>query len=253
MHQDAIREEFTYQAASFGSSPAMTSAETLGALVEMAPEDSGASWIEIACGPGLISRALGRRVKSVTGVDLTEAMLAQARRAAGEEGVENVSFLLGDATSLEFDDSSFDGAITRFSFHHIPAPVRVLREMARVVRPDGWIVLGDQITDDDPEGAAWHQEIERLRDPTHWASQRLAVLREMGAATGLQLDDERLIPIDIDFEEWLGRGSGGPEAAALIDQLLAERPQGAESFQVRDSPQGRRLHQHYWLARWRRP
>ena len=75
----------------------------------------------------------------------------------------------------------------------------------------------------------------------------------MGAAVGLELDEERLIPIDIDFDGWLGRGSGGPTAAALIDQLLNERPAGAESFQVVDQGKGRRLLQRYWLSRWRRP
>lgn len=253
MHQDAIRQEFTYQASSFGTSPAMTSAETLGALVEMVPDDPKGSWVEMACGPGLISRAMSGRVGSVVGIDLTEAMLEEAERAARAEGVQNVSFVLGDAASVDFEDASFDGTITRFSFHHIPAPIRVFREMARLVRPGGWVVIGDQITDDDPDGAAWHQEIERLRDPTHWASQRLSVLREMGAAIGLELDEESLIPINIDFDEWLSRGSGGPGAAPLIDRLLSERPEGAESFQVVDQGEGRRLLQRYWLSRWRRP
>jgi SAM-dependent methyltransferase len=252
VHQDAIRHEFTHQASSFGNSPAMTSAETLGALIELVPEDPAAVWLEMACGPGLISRAMSPKVGSVVGVDLTEAMLREAERSAREEGIENLRFVLGDATLVDFEDASFDGAITRFSFHHIPAPIRVFREMARVVRPGGYVVIGDQITDDDPGGAAWHQEIERLRDPTHWASQRLSVLREMGGAIGLQLEEERLIPIDIDFDEWLGRGSGGPSAASLIDQLLSERPQGAESFQVVDRGEGRRLLQRYWLSCWRR-
>ena len=56
--------------------------------------------------------------------------------------------------------------------------------MARVVRPGGWVVVGDHLTDEDADAAAWHQEIERLRDPTHWASQTPARLRAMGEAAG---------------------------------------------------------------------
>ena len=48
------------------------------------------------------------------------------------------------------------------TFRH---PIRVSREMARVVRPGGWVVIGDQITDDDQGGAAWHQEIEVFATP----------------------------------------------------------------------------------------
>ncbi len=201
----------------------------------------------------MVSRAVAARTGTVTGVDLTPAMIEEAERKAQDEGLDNVSFLLGDATALDFTDGSFDGAITRFSFHHIPAPSRVLTEMARVVRVGGWLVVGDQVTDDDGEGAAWHQEIERLRDPTHWASQRLDRLREMGEEAGLELEAEHLVPIEISYEDWLARGSAGQTASPLIERLLAQRPGGAESFRVSPGAEGRRLHQRYWLGRWRRP
>ncbi len=253
MYEDSIREEFTHQSRSFGDSPAMSSEQTLGVFTELVPADPKARWLDIACGPGVVSRAVAARVGTVTGVDLTPAMVEEAERRALEEGIDNVSFLLGDATALDFTDGSFDGALTRFSFHHIPVPSRVLAEMVRLVCPGGWIVVGDQVTDDDGEGAAWHQEIERLRDPTHWASQRLGRLRAMGEEMGLELEEERLCPIEIDYEDWLARGSAGQSASPLIDKLLAERPEGAESFRVSGDAGRRRLHQRYWLGRWRRP
>jgi len=253
MYEDSIRAEFTHQSQSFGEAAAMSSEQTLGVLTELVPADPKARWLDVACGPGVVSRALAGRVGTVTGVDLTPAMVEEAERKAQEEGIANVSFLLGDATALDFIDGSFDGAITRFSFHHIPVPSRVLAEMARLVRPGGWVVVGDQVTDDDGEGAAWHQEIERLRDPTHWASQRRGRLRAMGEEVGLELEEERLVPIEIDYEDWLARGSAGQSASPLIDKLLAERPGGAEGFRVTPGPEGRRLHQRYWLGRWRRP
>jgi len=82
MYEDSIRDEFTHQSSSFGKAAVMTSAETLGALVELVSADSGASWLESACGTGLVSRALAGKVGSVTGVDLTPAMLEQAKRGA---------------------------------------------------------------------------------------------------------------------------------------------------------------------------
>jgi ubiquinone/menaquinone biosynthesis C-methylase UbiE len=133
-------------------------------------------------------------------------MLEKAAAGARAAGLENLSFAGGDATALEERDGTYDGAITRFSFHHIPFPQRVMDEMARVVRPGGWVVAGDHLTDGDAEAAAWHQEIERLRDPTHWASQTGERLLAMGEAAGLELDLERVVPIELDYEEWLGRG-----------------------------------------------
>jgi SAM-dependent methyltransferase len=254
MYEDSIREEFTHQSASFGKAAVMTSAETLGALVELVPADAEARWLESACGTGLVSRALAGKVGSVTGVDLTPAMLEQAESAAADEGIENAGFAVGDATALEFADGSFDGAVTRFSLHHIPVSGRVIAELARVVRPGGWVVVSDLVADEaDGEGAAWREEIERLRDPSHWACRTPEQLRGMGAEAGLALDHERLISYELDFDEWLARGSGGRAAGALVDELLAQRPEGAESFRVVGGDKGRRLHQRYWLGRWRRP
>jgi SAM-dependent methyltransferase len=254
MYEDSIREEFTQQSSGFGKAAVMTSAETLGALVELVPEDAGARWLESACGTGLVSRAIAAKVGSVTGVDLTPAMLEQARRGTADEEIENVDFSVGDATALEFADASFDGALTRLSLHHIPLSGRVVAEMARVVRPGGWIVVGDLVAaESDGEGAVWREEIERLRDPSHWFCRTPESLREIGSKAGLALDREQLLPLDIDFDDWLARGSGGRAAGPLVDELLAQRPGGTESFRVTAGDVGRRLNQRYWLARWRRP
>lgn len=253
MYEDSIREEFTHQSKSFGTSAAMTSAQTLDALIELVPEDPDARWLDVACGPGVISRAMAGRVGSVAGVDLTPAMVEEAQRRAREDGIDNVSFALGDATALDYADASFDGAITRLSLHHVPAPGRVLAEMARVVRPGGWVVVSDIAADSDGEAFAWREEIERLRDPSHWACRTPASLRRMGEATGLVAEREELVPVDIDFDDWLARGSSGLAVAGLVAGLLDEQPGGAESFRVVDGENGRRLLQRYWLCRWRRP
>lgn len=109
MYEDSIREEFTHQSKSFGPSAAMTSAQTLDALIELVPEEADSRWIDVACGPGVISRAMASRVGSVSGVDLTPTMVEEAERRAREEGIGNVSFAVGDATALDFADDSFDG------------------------------------------------------------------------------------------------------------------------------------------------
>jgi SAM-dependent methyltransferase len=252
-HSGAIRDEFAHQADSFARSAAMSLAETLDAVVELVPADSEARWVEVACGPGLIARAMAPRVGSVVGFDLTPAMIEKARAEAEAAGVENVSFELGDATALDLPDDSLDGAITRFSLHHIPAPVRVLEEMRRVVRPGGFVVAADHVTDDDGAAAAWHEEIERLRDPSHWACLTPARLAASGERVGLEPDLDRVIPFMIDFGEWLSRGSGGPAKAELNDRLLDEAPATAESFVVTGKGGERLLNLRNSLFRWRVP
>lgn len=125
--------------------------------------------------------------------------------------------------------------------------------MARVVRPGGWVAISDLVADQDGEAAAWREEIERLRDPSHWACKTPEQLRRMGAAAELVVEHEELVQVDIDFGDWLARGSGGAATAGLVARLLDEQPTSAESFRVVEAKDGRRLHQRYWIARWRRP
>ena len=167
--------------------------------------------------------------------------------------LENVRFEPGDATALQLPDASFDGAVSRFSLHHIPVPRRVVAELARVVRPGGWVLIGDHVTVEDGSAAAWQQEIERLRDPSHWSCLSPARIRALGQSAGLELDEERLIPLELDFDEWLTRASSDSKAAELIRLCLAERPVGTSSFKIVERDGGRQLQLVYSLTRWRRP
>jgi SAM-dependent methyltransferase len=231
----------------------MSLAETLDAVVELVPQDPAARWLEVACGPGLISRAMAPRVGSVRGLDLTPAMVEKARAEAAAAGVDNVSFALGDATALDLAADSFGGAITRFSLHHIPGPVRVLEEMLRVVKPGGLVIVADHVTDDDGAAAAWHEEIERLRDPSHWACLTVSRIEAMAERVGLEPDLDRLVPFRISYDEWLNRGSGGPGSAALIERQLGEAPAGVRSFVVSGEGDARVLALRNSLHRWRVP
>lgn len=253
MYEESIRAEFTHQTESFAGNEVARKAETLGALVELVPESPQAAWLEVACGPAAISRALAPRVGRVHGVDLTPAMIEKAAEEAAAEGLANVELSVGDATALELDDASFDGAVTRFSLHHIPAPWRVVAEMARVVRPGGWVIVSDFIADPDRGAYAAVEEIERLRDPSHWSCLTAPQLSAIGEGLGLELESEQLIPFDLDYEDWLRRGSGGPAAGELIERLLERLPGGSGCFRVFDADDGaRRLALVNSLTRWRR-
>lgn len=252
MYEESIRAEFTHQTDVFSRATALRQAATLGAVLDAVPADPEARWLEVACGAAMVGRALAPRVGSLQGVDMTPAMIERAREEAAAAGLENADFSLGDATAIEFEDGSFDGALTRFSFHHIPAPQRALEEMARVVRPGGHVIVADHARDEDPDVAAWVEEIERLRDPSHWACLTPSRMQSIAEAAGLALDRKQLIPFELDFEDWRDRSSGGPAAAPLIDRLLAEAPPGAEAFRVIGEGAERRLALINMVFRWRR-
>jgi len=85
----------------------------------------------------------------ITGIDIAEKMLPYAKKRADELGLA-VSLNEGDGQALSFPEDSFDTAVATFVFCSVPDPVLGLREMRRVVKPDGQILLLEHVRIDQP-------------------------------------------------------------------------------------------------------
>ena len=103
--------------------------------------------LEVGCGTGVIARALVKRqnfLRKVVGVDQSPAFIEAAIRFAIEEGVEEkVDFIVGDAHDLNIEDESFDVLIAHTLLSHVTDPMKVLKEVARLVRKGGHVVFFD--------------------------------------------------------------------------------------------------------------
>lgn len=251
-HARAVDQAFSRQAASFNASAVANSAQILETLADYARPQESQRWLEAACGPGVVSRRFAASAGSVHGVDATAAMVETARREAAAAGLDNVTFEVGDATSTSLPAGSFDGAVTRFSVHHIQVPSRLFAELARLVHPGGTVAVLDHLADDDPEARSWAQEIERLRDSSHWACLSAPRLRELGRHAGLQLAREQRFDFELDFEDWLHRGTDSQAARDLVERSLKEQPGDSDCFSVQDTPGGRVLRLQMWLGIWTR-
>jgi SAM-dependent methyltransferase len=146
-------------------------------------------------------------------------MVERARRTAVEAGLAKARFETGDALALPFPDGRFDIAISRLAIHHIPDAGAALCEMARVIRSGGRIGLFDMTTSEDVAEAAYHNEVERLRDPSHASALPLSELFRLIGRAGL--DADRLDTMDYEFEveDWTSgsprrSGRGGSEGSA---------------------------------------
>lgn len=105
-------------------------------------------FLEVGCGTGRISTGVAKYTDGITvkGVDLSTNMLKVAEKVAREEKVsDKVSFAEADAKALPFDDNSFDAVFCHNMLHHIPEPLPVLKEMARVVKKDGAFLVRDLV------------------------------------------------------------------------------------------------------------
>lgn len=103
--------------------------------------------LEVGCGPGVFLPVLAQTVAPtgrVVGIDHSASFLHEARRrVVNTESGSLVSLQLADAYHLPFADASFDAAHAEHVLEHLEDPDAVLREMRRVVRPGGWVAVGE--------------------------------------------------------------------------------------------------------------
>ena len=184
-HNATVVDQFTRQADAFAAAPAIRDDQALDLLVTRCRADANDDSLDVACGPGLVVCAFAQVVRTATGIDLTPAMVRKGESLAAAKGLSNATFQVGDVSTLPFAQASFSVVTSRYAFHHLADPVRVLREMVRVCRPDGRVAVMDMIASDDVEKSERFNRMERLRDPSHVEALTLAALRQCILDAGL--------------------------------------------------------------------
>ena len=213
-HRERIVDQFTRQATPFSTAPGIRDERALALLVEASgagPEDTV---LDVACGPGLVVAAFARVARHATGVDVTPAMLARACEVTA--GLVNVTLDHHDVVPLPYPDATFSIVVSRFAFHHFEDPGAVLREMRRVCRPGGRVVLCDLTASDDPAKAAEFHRIEMLRDPSHVRALTLDELQGLFPAAGLAAPTATFYRLRFELEGLLERSFPRPEDVPTI-------------------------------------
>lgn len=233
-HKDTVREEFTRQAESFAAVGVLHNRERLDRLVNAINPAPDARALEIATGPGHVGMAMAARCREVVAVDITDAILAVAERARRERGLANVRFQRADADRLPFADGEFDIVFCRFAFHHFEDPAVALREMARVCRVDGRIAVEDLAASELPERAAFQDQVERLRDPSHTCALPISRLARMFGACALEIETVTTNEVVQSVEYWMSYSHTPPDRAAEVRAMFARDDQedlsGARPF-----------------------
>lgn len=206
------------------------SGRELQLVVELAAPMGTERVLDIGTGAGHTALALAPRVSSVVLTDPVPAMLVQARRVFGDAGQDNAEFVEATAERLPFPDASFDIVTTRLAAHHFDDVALAFREVARVLRAGSLFIFVDTLAPEDPESAAYQDEVETLRDPTH---KHIYTQREWIAfaeEAGLHVAKLEVVRKAHDFEPWLERG--GEDAAT--QERVRSRFLDAPASAVRD-------------------
>ena len=187
-------------------------------LVEEIGVEPGMKVLDLGCGDGTTALPAARRGADVLGVDIAANLVAAGNARASAEGLDNVTFREGDASNLEgIDDDSFDLVMSIFGAMFAPRQNDVAREMVRVTRSGGWIVMGNWIPGD-PTLVAQLLKIssaytppppEGFVSPMTWGNED--IVRERFGAAGIAAED-----INFERTTWYFRYPGPPTELLAI-------------------------------------
>ena len=220
-HQRLIVEQFSRQAVPFAEMPIHSNEEAdrlVLKTVGISPKDAV---LDIACGPGLITCVIAQVARHVTGIDITPAMIEQAKARQQTKGLTNVVWQVGDVLPLPFAAASFSVVFTRYSFHHFLDPKAVLAEMVRVCKPGGKVAVVDVFTTT-PEQAAAYDQVEKLRDPSHTRALLLDELTGIFRDAGLSDTKTEFYKLEVELEKILASSFPNPGDADKIRQIFSE-------------------------------
>ena len=180
-HHDNVEKQFGSQANAYLASAVHASGRDLQRLGERLLAFPQARVLDMGCGAGHASFVAAQYAKQVVAYDLSSQMLDVVTDAAKDRGLENIATRQGYAESLPFEDNVFDVVISRYSAHHWHDVGRALREVNRVLKPGGVLIVMDVMSPGHPVRDIWLQTVEALRDTlarTQLFQRRMAVVNQ---------------------------------------------------------------------------
>lgn len=203
------QEQFGRQAHFYTESLVHSSGESLQVVQDWVARGTYRRAADIGTGTGFTAFTAAPYSDRVLATDITVPMLRETRSLATRRGLHNVEYVRAAAEALPFARGSLDLLTCRTAAHHFQDIPQAVAQWQMALAPEAVLVLADTTSPEDPDLAAWMNDIELRRDPSHmrdWSpSEWLALIED----NGFQVTDTALTAVPMMFNEWVKR-SGIP-------------------------------------------
>jgi ubiquinone/menaquinone biosynthesis C-methylase UbiE len=212
-HRSVLNAEFDRSAATFAERT-KGRFDAMG-VVEFSRVQAGAAVLEVGAGTGNFLALFEEVAGTLIALDLTETMLRTAKKA-----FPDMSLILGDGARMPFASRSVDVASCAQMLHHVPEPLPLVKEMARVCAPDGYVLIVDQAATERYEEIAFMNQLEAIRDPSHAMSRPPSAMRILVQSAGLEIVDERIVDSEQRMSTWMAPGEFPEERFAQVNDFI---------------------------------
>ncbi len=232
-----VQEQFGRAAELYAVSQVHARGPDLNLIVRFAGPGPDALALDVSTGAGHTAAALAPHVARVIATDVTREMLFVARRIALSRGLANLDFGQADVRALPFPDGLFDIVTCRTAAHHYPDLSEAVRELGRVLRPGGRLVVSDTVAPDDEVADRFINAVETLRDPTHVRDWTVGEWRAAFSEAGLRVEATERLDLELDFDSWVERSGTPAELREVVGLMLSRAPDRLRHlFKVRTDP-----------------
>lgn len=234
--EKAAQKQFGQQAACYAVSRPHATGTSLELMVNWAKPTPADQVLDVATGTGFTAFAFAEPAGQVVATDITAKMLEEAQRLATDRQHRNIRFLQAAAEMLPFRGRSFDIVTCRIAPHHFTSVPTFLQEVHRTLRPAGRLVLTDSSSPEEPDLHTWHQELERLRDPTHVRNYTPSQWRSFLAEAGFTLEEMTTSHrSELVFSDWVHTSGSPPDVVAELRRRFMEAsPATRDAFCIRE-------------------
>ncbi len=243
-----IREEFTKQAENFNDYQKSFSQEEYNRFVLENIGLSGSDLVlEVAAGTCAFGRCIAPFVKQIVELDATDAMLEVGKREGEKAGITNAVYTNGLAERLPFPDEHFDVVVSRLAFHHFEDVDIPFREMVRVLKGGGKLVIIDmEAREKSLRDIADSFEI--LRDPSHVRCVSRAEFWQLAGKNHMSITYCEMIRMPVNLNAWMDVTKVSEEKRKSIQAAMAEDISGGQKtgFEPYEK-EGQIMFDHRWL------
>ncbi|TCZ80053.1 class I SAM-dependent methyltransferase [Paenibacillus albiflavus] len=219
--KQAVKDQFSKNANKYVTSESHAKSDDLPLLTTWLDPQSNWIVLDVATGGGHVTKQLAPYVDYVLATDLTHEMLHAARQFISQSA-DNVNYVVADAESLPFLDQSFDAITCRIAAHHFPNPNRFILEAVRVLKPNGKLLLIDNIASENKSFDHFVNKLEHLRDRSHVRCYTLSEWSTWINAAGFEEMNSRIRKKTLLFPSWVERTTESDEQIDEVKQHLLQ-------------------------------